>query len=472
MKKILGSLLLSSLIVSTGLFANGQQDIPEGPVEIEFLAQWELSEQEMELANAIGEKTGTVLKYNVAPNAEQRNLVATRMAAGDLPDLFFIEDVEPYNDGYNGGLFANISKGAERLGLSNLQAEIREVEKLYGTFFKEDDGYYRLPARRMKAYGWYWLYRKDWADKAGVSYKPDMEDFTEFAKALMEASENDAVGFTAYGSWGPLTAFPSAYTGTMPVQWNAPCLKPDASGNWNAVEMSDDYRDSIRMLNYMYETNILDQEIFAMDRVTAIQKFVQGESAMLIGNSPHADTIATSFYEANPNGEIDTFEFAPRGPKSSARGGSTGYYKSWIVSANGREDYTLQFLNEMKSAESLAMATRTEGWDNAGGGHGDHTWAEWIGQIVPNWDKVHPTVAKGLSKADDEVAIQDPRLVEYASEVFEQYKPEVASYIQDNVAKFVTGVRDINSDSDWSDFVKGADKVGLKKLIDDIEAAY
>jgi len=238
------------------------------------------------------------------------------------------------------------------------------------------------------------------------------------------------------------------------------------------VETSDRYREGLKVLSSMYKQNIMDQEIFSMDQVTAIQKFVQGKSAMLIANSPHADSIVSSFYEANPNGKIDSFENAPRGPYSSARGGSTGYYKSWIVSANEKEDYTLKFLNEFKSAESLALATRAEGWDTAGGGHGDHTWSEWMGQIVPNWSKVDPTLSKGLSKADDEVAIQDPRLTEYSSEVFEQYKPEVASYIQDNVAKFVTGVLDINSDADWNAFVKGADNAGLQKLINDIGAFY
>ncbi|MDC7235291.1 MAG: extracellular solute-binding protein [Spirochaetales bacterium] len=469
MKKVF-SILLISLLLPAAVFAAGQQELPEGPVEIEFLAQWEVSPQEIALGNEVAEKTGTVLKYNVAPNNEQRNLIATRMAAGNLPDLFFIEDVEPYKDGYEGGLFANLSAGADRLGLANIKAEIKEVENVYGDFFAEDDGYYRLPARRMKAYGWYWLYRKDWADAAGLSYKPEMDDFIKFAEAMM-AGNPGSVGFTAYGAWAPVSAFGSAFSGQMPVQWNPPCLTP-VSGDWECVETSDRYREGLKVLNYMYKNEVMDPEIFSMDQVTAIQKFVQGKSAMLIGNSPHADSIASSFYEANPNGEIAGAMYAPKGPYSSARGGSTGYYKSWVVSANAKEDYTLKFLNEFKSAESLAKATRSEGWDTAGGGHGDHTWAEWMGQIVPDWSKVHPTLADGLSKADDEVAIQDPRLVEYASEVFEQYKPEVASYIQDGVAKFITGADDIHSDADWEAYVAGADKAGLQKLIDDISAYY
>ncbi len=58
----------------------------------------------------------------------------------------------------------------------------------------------------------------------------------------------------------------------------------------------------------------------------------------------------------------------------------------------------MKFLNELKSAETKALATRAEKWKLSSGGEGNHTWTEWTGIVEMDWDIADPTMAKGFEK--------------------------------------------------------------------------
>jgi len=476
MKKILSILLLVLMVSPAFVFANGESEKKsEGPVEIEFLAQWPISESEEELLHEIEAKTNTKVTYTVVANQEQRDTIAARLASGDLPDLFFIEDVQAYQDAMLGDLLADFTQWSEDLNLTNLKAEMDVLDSTYGNIFKEENGhYYRIPARRMKAYGWYWVYRADWAEEAGVEYDAyNPEGFIDFVNAMKEGHDN-SVGITAYGAWGPVTAFTSSYADGMAVQWNRPNLNQDENGNWFAIETTDGFREGVSYLNDLYESGALDPEIFSMDRDTATQKFIQGKSAVLIANSPFADALTQAFYGANPNGKMDSFAQAPQGTNGGARGGSTGYYKNWCVAKNSEEKTAaaMRFLNELKSAETQALATRAEKWNLSSGGQGNHTWTEWTGIVEMDWDGADQVMAKGLKNADNEVDVINPLYDGYSTDISMQYKPEVASVMEEYINNFIVGALDVNDDATWNKFLVACDKAGLPKILADITELY
>jgi putative aldouronate transport system substrate-binding protein len=476
MKKVVLGVLILLMLQTALVFASGDKEGAKksGPVEIEFMAQWPISEDEQGLIRAIEEKINVKVNYTVIANPQQRETIAARLASGDLPDLFFIEDVQAYSDAQAGNLAANISEIAKRLNLTNILDEIRVIEQDYGKLFTEKDGnYYRLPARRQKAYGWYWVYRQDWAEQAGVSYDPDYTKFEDFALALVK-NHPEAIGFTGYGSWAPVTALTTMFTGKMATEWSRPNLELDENGKWYAIETTDGYREALRYLHGLYASGAMDQEIFSMNRDLATQKFIQGKAGILIANSPFADSLTQAFIGTNPTGKLDSFAYAPKGPKGSARGGSTGYYKSWVISSKSSEkaEAALRFLNELKSAETQQLALRPELWTLAGGGQGNHTFTEWTGKIEPSWDNVDQVMAKGLKYADSEVKVQNPLYMEYTTELSSQYKPEVASVIEEYSNNYIAGILDINSDAIWNEYLKAVDKAGLPILIEDITTFY
>ncbi|MDC7238095.1 MAG: extracellular solute-binding protein [Sphaerochaetaceae bacterium] len=477
MKKLFSVFLLVLIMTPVFVFANGEKEAAksDGPVEIEFLAQWPISDSEEALMHEIEKKTNTKVTYTVVANQEQRDTIAARLASGDLPDLFFIEDVQAYKDAMLGDLLADFTKWSKDLNLTNIQDEMKVLDNTYGNIFKEDNGdYYRLPARRMKAYGWYWVYRADWAKEAGVTYDAyNPQGFIEFVNA-MKANHPNSVGLTAYGSWGPLTAFAAAYSKGMPVQWNRPNLNQDKNGNWYAIETTDGFREGVEYLNDLYTQGVLDPEIFSMDRDTATQKFIQGKSAVLMANSPFADALTQAFYGANPNGKMDSFEIAPQGPEGGARGGSTGYYKNWVVAKNSDEKTAaaMKFLNELKSAETKALATRPEKWKLSSGGEGNHTWTEWTGIVEMDWDNADPTMAKGLRNADNEVDVINPLYDGYSTDISMQYKPEVASVMEEYINNFIVGKLDVRNDSVWKQYLNAVDKAGLPIILEDITNYY
>lgn len=471
MKQVM--LIIISIVMVAGLAFGGGQGESGGPVEIEFMHQAELSDDELTVAAMAEEELGIVLNYNVVSNDQLRNVIATRMAGGDLPDLYQIEDVQPYKDGYAGGLLANISEVSEELALGNLLEEIEKVERLYGDIFREDEGYFRVPTLQTKAFGWHYVYRKDWADAAGWEYDGSLESFEELLEIMVEQGGTGTTGWTAGGTWFVATSAAAAFTGQSAVSWNYPNMTTDSRGNWYAVEATPEFRDSLRWLNDLNSKGLLDQEIFSSNKEQAIQKFVTGKAGVLGSNAGWEDQVFNAFTQANPDGEMDALPTAPEGPLGFARGASPGYYKSWVLGTNSeaRTAAAARFLNLMKSEEYLDLMTREEGYQNMGGGVSRHSWAGIMGRFG-DYSQRHWTLAKGLSNAEEESNVQDPRYVEYATNISSQYKPEVASVINEYMPKFVVGDLDIDDNSVWQEYLSELERVGLPILLEDIAAQY
>jgi ABC-type glycerol-3-phosphate transport system substrate-binding protein len=470
MKKAL-LLLLSIALVSTFVFASGNSE-PTGPVKVEFLHQAELSDDELTVKTMVEEELNVLIDYNVVSNDQLRTVIATRMAGGDLPDLYQIEDVQPYKDGHLGGLFANISELADTYALGNLLAEIDKVDATYGDIFREDGGYFRLPTLQTKAFGWHYVYRKDWADAAGWEYDGSIESFEELLRISVEAGGSGTTGWTAGGIWFVGTSAAAAFTGESAVDWNKPNLR-EKNGQWYAVEATDAYRDALRWLNKLYEEGLLDQEIYSANKELAIEKFTNGKAGVLGSNTGWEDQVFNAFTQANPDGEMGALPTAPEGPAGFARGSSPGYYKSWIIGTNSDAQSlaAARVLDLLKSKKYLDIMTRAEGFKNMGGGIGAHSWAPLFGRYG-DYSQMHWTVQVGLSNAEEEAVVQDPRYVEYATDISSQYKPEVASVSNDYAPKFVVGDLDINDDAVWDQYLAELDKAGLPILLEDIAAQY
>lgn len=477
MKKLVVA-IIAAIVVVGGVAASGQKESGAARTPtISFLEQYPLSNQEMELVTKIEQKANVKVKYETEPNSRISDVVAARIASANIPDVVLIEYASAYKQAYNAGMLADFTVHAKSQDLKNVQEMISATTKEFGTLFQEKSGdYYRVPRLVPKAYGWFWVYRKDWADAAGVSYVPTLDGFVALAEAMMKAHPG-TVGFTANGGWAPETVFPAAFTGTMPVQWNEPNLARDSSGKWYAVETTNDFRKSVEFLNMLYAKKILDPEIYSMNETLAIQKFVQGKLGILLTNIDYADQLSQALKQSDPNAKVAAFATAPKGPKGYARAGSTGYYMSWAVAKRSDEavtDGAFRFLDVLHSPEIQKLATRPEGWALTAGGHGVHSWTQDAG--VVQWNPVpslaNPLAVAGLKNADGEVVIQDPEYAEYATDLSQQIKPAVATIMDNWFTEFVTGKKDPSSDADWQAYLDAVNKAGLPKLIADITKVY
>lgn len=465
MKKLLCA-ALAVLMLAGVAFAQTKK------VQIEWMDYEPISPDELKLFEEIEKRANCEIKVNVVNNRDYRNVLATRLAGGDLPDIMFIEDVQPYLDGVLAGSYANISKYITSLKLDNVKNMIGRVEAQYGKMFTEKDGYYRIPQLQTKAYGWHIVYRKDWADALGLKYDGSIESWLKMARAMKNAHPG-TTGVTGFGIWAPGTAIPSAFVGETAPTWNRPNLRTNAAGKWYAVETSDGFRDAMKFMKDMYSDGTLDAEIFSINDTTAKQKFVQGKAAMIFSNTGHEDSIDVAFREANPNGKLGVLENAPKGPKGFVRAGSAGYYKAFVVAkrSEDRVQAAMRVLNVLWSPEIVAMVKRTEGWKNGAGGIGLHSYANRAG-VYGDYSKRQWMARDGLKFAEEEVVIQDPRYVEYATLVSQQYKPEVSSVMEEWITKFISGKADASKDADWKAYLTAVDKAGLPKLIDDITKKY
>jgi ABC-type glycerol-3-phosphate transport system substrate-binding protein len=422
-------------------------------------------------------QVGADLTYNQVANDQMRELHASRIASGDLADLFEMEDYQPYVDAQRVGYLANISELVREHNLTNIQEKlIDRTERLYGDIFREEEGYFGLPAPKGISSLWYMVYRKDWADEMGLSYGDDesLEAWTEFVTALSE-HDDDTIGFVVYDEW-MLSAFIPAFTGYNADTWARPSYQ-EHNGEWIIVEAMPGYRDFLIWARELYDAGVLDPEFIQSTKAIAHERILNGDASAGMFNSP----ILEDFEAVNPGAELAAFPGAPKGPNGHARSGGAGYYKQWLIGATSGEaasEAAAKFLDLMLSDEVGQRMTAKE-WGPEddprrhpfGGtvlGHGLYAFLEPLEPGETNTLKRQ----YNLGVKEEEI-VDDPRSLTYSSRVSEQYEPEVKAVITTWFTNFILGNGvDPSNDSDWEEYLAALDRAGAPELIEDISSVY
>ena len=65
--------------------------------------------------------------------------------------------------------------------------------------------------------------------------------------------------------------------------------------------------------------------------------------------------------------------------------------------------------------------------------------------------------------------------LKYTAEEIEKFstvKQELANYIRQSAVKFMVGTMDINSDTEWDNYLKNLDKLQLSAVLENMQTAY
>lgn len=313
-------------------------------------------------------------------------LLNPRLAAGDIPDIIFLESRTKYDTYAKQGVLYQSSIEDIKKNMPKIYAAINEFGADVWAISTIDGKIYGLPQttlRNTRPFTNAW--RKDWLDTLGITAVPST--LQEYEDALVKIVNNDpdqngkkdTYGFTNRGKDAPgfMGASVFAAFGMFPNMWN---LQPDGSIKYGITDPRA--KQAFEVLNKWFKMGLIDPEFATVDNNMLKQKWVNGQVGLYAEGTYYNNISGADFYDAlkaaNPKAEV-TLGPAPKGPD-----GKYGYFNwgkftggiAWgknLDSEPTKKDKTMQLLERLLTEEDTYIAARfgsTEGthWERLADG--------------------------------------------------------------------------------------------------------
>lgn len=474
-----------------------------------FIADFETNE----FTKYFEELTNVKIKWEIASGDPQQAL-NLKLASGEYPDIFygFTFTKEQQNVYAQQGIFQDISGYIDEYGyyvkeMLDSRDDVKEDITIDGSIFG-------LPRVEESPYAVYpnamWVY-KPWLDKLGLNVPTTTDEFYEMLVAFRDQDPNgngkkDEIPLASRGVVG------SEGIETFLMNSFLSVGNDRISVNDNKIYFAankDEYREGLRYMKKLYDAGLLYKDSFILDR-TQITSLGENETPIL-GAGPG---LWAGYFTINgaESGRIEDYISVPplKGPNGFAQSfeSNTDYSSvQFVVTSSCKYpevavkwiDWIFNEENRIKGHAKVGFRKAKEGEIGIDGQPA--LWAQ---------DPVEPGTSAGVGsvqnkgwtnfgvfykplETDLRTALNDESSRIVAENRYEMYtqhkevgvdanlKPSamsiedstlVADYrttinnLVDNAyAEFVTGVRDINSDKDWNNYVKSLDDAGLDKYI-------
>lgn len=427
-------------------------------------------------------------KFNVTINLSLTSGTATypdalnmRLASGQIPDWFRINQEATFGQLVEDGCLLNISQYVEKYNFENIR---KTFEAPYADVLATDGVFYRIPdgvgvLRRA------FYVRKDWMEALNMEMPETWDELAEMVKAF-QAADLDHQGNVA----GIVLCNPD-YAYAFAPGWTGYNGWAIVNGERTYFKADDNYKAYLKYLNGLYNDGVLDSEGFTMTRQQSEEKFSTGRSSVywMNANSVWWDNIVSQVKANNADADVLMLVPVPAGPKGSLVGIGVPYAASSSFNADLEEDKAARILAIMDyllsdEGKDLTLygfegqhhdvvdgerVVRTEVVLNEWGqsqhlmgeladfGANDRmikseslkAWAEWYD------DPAHSAVDYSGIMYDPDAAVIQAELREIDNRYF---------------VPFVTGSKDI--DKTWDEYIDAMNAVGLEKLGEIVEAYY
>jgi putative aldouronate transport system substrate-binding protein len=251
---------------------------PKGPVKITIMAALHTPEIPSDIIEkAVEEKTNTQLDIQWVPSVSYEEKFQAALATGSLPQIAFVGNQSQFmqiRDAVKSGQFWEIGPLLKDYpNLSKLNADVINNMKVAGKL-------YSLPQEvALTRQGV--IYRKDWADKLGLSAPKTVDDIYNMLKKFKEADlagnkqtvpladRNDLV----YGSFKTL----SSYFGT-PNNWGV------VDGKLTPEFMTKGYMDTMNFVKKLHAEGLINQDFPVTSKTDQQNLMYTGKAGMYIGS--------------------------------------------------------------------------------------------------------------------------------------------------------------------------------------------
>ncbi|RUT46197.1 extracellular solute-binding protein [Paenibacillus anaericanus] len=292
---------------------------PEAPTEIKIMLPLNTTDTPPDTIKIELEKlTNTKLTYQFFPADSYEEKLNTSFATGSLPQVTYLKNQATFvqmKESIKDGQFWEIGPYlSEFPNLSKLKPEILNNTKVDGKLYSL---YIGRPLARQGI-----IYRKDWADKLGISAPANLDELYEMAKAFTEQDpdgngQKDTIGVVDrnelyYGAFKTI----SAWFGT-PNTWG------EKDGQLAPEFTFSQYVDTMDFFKKLRDGGYMNQDFAATSKTDAVNMFTSGKAGLYIGGSMQdIDTLNKDLIKNYPDAVLDTHSMVA---------GPDGKFAQWMI---------------------------------------------------------------------------------------------------------------------------------------------
>lgn len=292
---------------------------PEAPTEIKIMLPLNTTDTPPDTIKTELEKlTNTKLTYQFFPADSYEEKLNTSFATGSLPQVTYLKNQATFvqmKESIKDGQFWEIGPYlSEFPNLSKLKPEILNNTKVDGKLYSL---YIGRPLARQGI-----IYRKDWADKLGLSAPANLDELYEMAKAFTEQDpdgngQKDTIGVVDrnelyYGAFKTI----SAWFGT-PNTWGG------KDGQLAPEFTFSQYVDTMDFFKKLRDGGYMNQDFAATSKTDAVNMFTSGKAGLYIGGSMQdIDTLNKDLIKNYPDAVLDTHSMVA---------GPDGKFAQWMI---------------------------------------------------------------------------------------------------------------------------------------------
>lgn len=324
-KRILGTSLAVLLgmsflaACSSGDSSSGKESSP-----IEFTIMTTLHTPEVpsdKIEKLIEEKTGTDINIQWVPDGNYIEKLNSAFATGTLPEATFLGNTTTFlqfKEAIRDDQFWEIGPLLDEFpNLKNLNEQSYKNTSVDGKIYALYQG---RPAARSGL-----IYRKDWADKLGLSAPTNIDEFYEMARAFSEDDpdgngKKDTFGITdrndlIYGAFKTV----SSWHGT-PNNWGA------KDGKVLPEFMFPEYIDTMKFFKELRDKGYINQDFPVTSKDDQQSFFKSGDAGMYVGSMGDVFAMNNDAVTLNPDVEFDV---------QNQIKGKDGKYRIWSLPGYG-----------------------------------------------------------------------------------------------------------------------------------------
>jgi putative aldouronate transport system substrate-binding protein len=369
---------------------------------------------------------------------------------------------------------------------------------------------------------------KNWMEGLNLPYPETVDDIYDILAAFRDNDANgngdpdDEIPFSAI--IGSLDFFHHIFLASFDLIGNQHYfnLQADDNGKVFLVEAADNYRNYLKFLHQLYDEKLLDQDCFIQTREELDAKIREGRVGMFGHWAPFVAAGQNIDFDTNyiwAGGLTSEYNETPTVPLSSQIGNTV----MCVASANTEYPEAIVRLIDYFYTQEGEFTTRMgfqgvswdyvdvegvpdakvaevfhpEGYDS---GENFRTKKALINNIIlisRTQGTSYGVIENATSEQLDDILLEKygwsvliqkyclnrpgivlspvfPGLVysNEESDIITPIKNDITLFVENSKAMFVTGESDIDSDSDWNDYISRMEKMGLGKMLEAVQAAY
>lgn len=311
-QKIVGLLLTTTLITtvfaacgskeeaSSGAAA-GESAKPAGPTKITIMANLHTAEVPSDkIEKMVEEKTNTELTIQWVPDGSYEEKLNASFATGTLPQATYMKNQTTmimFRDAIRNGQFWEVGPLLKDYpNLSKLDPVVLNNTSVDGKIYSL---YNERPLSRQGV-----IYRKDWADKLGLTEPKTTEDLYNMLKAFKEKDpdgngKDDTIGLTdrndlVYGAFKSV----ASYFGT-PNYWS------DKDGKLVPEFMDPAYLETMKWFQKLHKEGLINKDFPVTSKTDQQNLFITGKAGMYIGSLPDVQSLSPKLTEVNKDAKLE-----------------------------------------------------------------------------------------------------------------------------------------------------------------------